>query len=318
MKISFVIALTTLFITIPGCKKDNPLSIQTLPVSNIDVATATSGGNIISDGGSLVIDCGILWGTSENPSLPTNNKTSDGQGVGWFPLEIIKLQPKTKYFVRAYIVNSIDTAYGNNISFTTLDGILDADGNGYRTLIIGTQTWLSKNLATTKLNDGTDIPLVTDGNNQWRNLTTPACCWLNNDDIHNKEIYGALYNWFTVASGKLCPQGWHVPTDGDWTTLVNFLGGENIAGGKLKETGTDHWQYPNTNATNEVDFTARPGGFRAYGGTFFSWEFTGFWWSSTGNGTDFALLRQITNDATIIERKSDFKQTGFSVRCTKN
>lgn len=132
--------------------------------------------------------------------------------------------------------------------------IADADGNTYKIIKIGDQVWTAENLRTTRYNDGTEIPLVTDYT-AWTNLTTPAYAWTNND-IGNKSVYGALYNWFAVKTCKLCPSGWHVPTDAEWTILENHLGGISVAGGKMKETGTEHWFAPNTDATNESGFTA--------------------------------------------------------------
>jgi uncharacterized protein (TIGR02145 family) len=140
--------------------------------------------------------------------------------------------------------------------------VSDVDGNTYKVVIIGTQVWMAENLKTTKYSDGTPIPLVTD-NTAWSNLTTPGYCWYNNDSATIAQTYGALYNWYTVNTGNLCPAGWHVPTDAEWTILITYLGGEDVAGGKLKEAGTAHWSSPNTGATNETGFTALPGGFRS-------------------------------------------------------
>jgi uncharacterized protein (TIGR02145 family) len=139
--------------------------------------------------------------------------------------------------------------------------VTDYDGNVYPTVRIGTQLWMAKNLRTTRLKFGGTIQIVTD-NTAWSNLTTPGYCWYNNDEAANKETYGALYNWYTIATTNLCPAGWHVPTDDDWEVLTTYLGGYNIAGDKLKEAGTAHWANPNTGATNETGFSALPGGSR--------------------------------------------------------
>lgn len=142
--------------------------------------------------------------------------------------------------------------------------ILYIDGDVYRTDTIGSQVWMVENLKTTKYNDGSSIPNVTD-NTTWNGLNTGAYCWYNSD-ISNKKPYGALYNWYTLNTGKLAPYGWHVPTDVEWESLIDHLGGESVAGGKLKESGTTHWQTPNIGATNESGFTAVPGGFRSQDG----------------------------------------------------
>jgi uncharacterized protein (TIGR02145 family) len=194
--------------------------------------------------------------------------------------------------------------------------VTDIDGNIYQTVIIGTQIWIAENLKTTKYNDGTTIPLVTDGKT-WASLTTPGYCWYDNDAATNKNIYGAMYNGFTVNTGKLCPVNWHVPTDTEWTTLTNYLGGANIAGGKLKETGVSYWLSPNVGATNVTGFSARPGGDRINLGDFVNIGVSGFWWSSTYdlNGQRY---RQIDYNDGGIGRYFYFRQPGHSVRCIKD
>jgi uncharacterized protein (TIGR02145 family) len=128
----------------------------------------------------------------------------------------------------------------------------DAAENNYSVVQIGTQTWMAENLCTTVYNDGTPIPQATDTTIKSPDYTKYTFTTL--------VPYGLLYNWFTVNTGKLCPTGWHVPTDFEWVTLAVYLGGENITGGKLKETYTSHWIAPNYGATNETGFTAVPGG----------------------------------------------------------
>jgi uncharacterized protein (TIGR02145 family) len=142
--------------------------------------------------------------------------------------------------------------------------VTDIDGNAYNIVTIGGQAWMKENLKVTKYKDGTTIPLVT-ATGAWVALTTPGYSFYNNSVTGG--VYGALYNWYTVNTGKLCPTGWHVPSTTEWTTLETFLGGASVAGGKLKETGTSKWFSPNTGATNETGFTALPGGARNYLGT---------------------------------------------------
>jgi uncharacterized protein (TIGR02145 family) len=195
--------------------------------------------------------------------------------------------------------------------------INDIDGNLYHTVTIGTQIWIVENLKTSRYNDGTPIPLVTDSA-AWSNLTTPGYCWYNNDTV-NKNTYGAIYNWFTVNTGKLAPTGWHVPTDDEWTTLTTYLGGESIAGGKLKEAGTTHWRTPNAGATNENGFTALPGGHRDINGTFSVIGDDGFWWSVTEySTTGKAWYRSMDYNYAGVLRVSNNKTNGHSVRCIKD
>lgn len=173
------------------------------------------------------------------------------------------------------------------------DGVTDIDGNKYITVIIGDQEWMAENLRTTRYNDGASIP-TGHTNEQWTNLNTGAYAIYPhsqidrlNSDAEVLEAYGALYNWYAVETGNLCPTGWHVPTDTEWTTLTDYLGGEIVAGGKLKSTRTDpdthpRWKSPNTGATDEYGFSALPGGRRDSGyDNFVNAGYVGGWWSST-------------------------------------
>lgn len=195
--------------------------------------------------------------------------------------------------------------------------ITDKDGNVYHQVTIGTQVWMVENLKTTKYNDGTAIPLVTEPAT-WSDLAAPGYCWYNNDPATYKNTYGALYNWFAVNTGKLAPVGWHVPTDAEWTALATFLGGEAVAGGKLKETGTVHWQSTNAGATNEIGFTALPGGDRYIGGTFQDLSELGSWWSSSEYSADNAWKRNINYGNAYLNAGKGTKGTGYSVRCIKD
>lgn len=191
--------------------------------------------------------------------------------------------------------------------------VVDIDGNVYNTVTIGTQVWMAENLKTTKLNDGTDIPLVTD-DTEWSNLTTPGYCWYGNyEAFFNLNHYGALYNEYAVSSGKLCPTGWHVPNDEEWETLIIFLGLDS-AGGKLKETGTTNWASPNTGATNETSFAALPGGYRnSYYNDFQKFRQRGYYWSSSV-GSSWAVYYYTTDVMNICMSRTD----GVSVRCIRD
>src|ERR1035437_2943697 len=206
--------------------------------------------------------------------------------------------------------------------------IKDGDGNVYTSVKMGTQEWLVENLKTTKYNDGTAIPNVID-NGGCAAATTSAYSDYNNTPA-NSTIYGRLYNWYVVDNnaatkvasngGKnVCPTGWHVPTDAEWTTLTTYLGGESVAGGKLKETGTAHWTSPNTGATNETGFTALPGGYRYYDGPYDGIGVYGYWWSSTEySTTSDAWFRLMYYDYPSIYRNGSFEPFGFSVRCVRD
>jgi uncharacterized protein (TIGR02145 family) len=192
----------------------------------------------------------------------------------------------------------------------------DQDGNVYTSVTIGTQTWMVENLKTTKYNNGTDIPLAAESTT-WAVLTTPGYCWYDND-IANKATYGAIYNWYAVNTGKLCPTGWHVPSDAEFTTLQTYLGGESVAGGKLKETGTAHWYTPNTDATNESDFTALPGGVRMYDGRFEYIKEIGYLNSSTEEMIGYCWVYSLYSNSGSFNRMPGVEVGGFSVRCLKD
>jgi uncharacterized protein (TIGR02145 family) len=215
-------------------------------------------------------------------------------------------------------INVIRVSGNAIINGTIIDSntVTDVDGNIYHTVTIGTQTWMVENLKTTKCNDGTAIPLVTD-TTAWHILATPGYCWYNNDSAAYGNDYGALYNWFAVNTGKLAPKGWHVPTDAEWTTLTTYLGGESNAGLPLKDT--THWSSPNY-ATNTSGFSALPGGYRNFYGTFYSIGTNGYWWSSTayGEGATYSWSRFMYYNFSDVNRYSSSVTLGFSVRCIKD
>ncbi len=317
----------------PGDSKQNPGSVRavrsfsadpglptltTTKASSITPTLGTCGGNISTDGGAPVIRRGVCWGTVTNPTI-TNDTTLNGIGTGSYISTLWGLAPGTKYYVRAYATNSFGTAYGNEISFTTYksDAITDINGNYYNIVKIGSQVWMAENLKTTKLNNGTYIPQVPDST-QWNTLATPGYCWFNNDSTIYKDTYGALYNWYTVNTGKLCPEFWHVPTDDEFTILTNYAGGESVAGGKLKEIGITHWADPNLGAADEYGFTALPGGARLLNGGFYSIGVLGSWWSSIDTLSTYAWHRFVHNNDIRFSRIYDSKTYGFSVRCLKD
>jgi uncharacterized protein (TIGR02145 family) len=206
----------------------------------------------------------------------------------------------------------------DSITFNKSDMIVtDIEGNIYKTIKIGSQIWMAENLKTRQYNDSTYIPLVIAGI-KWKDLSTPGYCWFENDSATYSTDYGALYNWYTVNSGKLCPTGWHVPTDEEWTVLTDYLGGKGIAGGKLKEAGLAHWAVPNQGATNESGFTGLPGGYRGGGATFDQVGFNGYWWSSTELYTGIALSRGLDRDYNNVGGDTAEMPWGFSVRCVRN
>ena len=222
-----------------------------------------------------------------------------------------------KYKVIAYDTTSDSSAWSTERSAVIgCKPVTDIDGNVYHTVRIGTQIWTVENLKTTRYNDGTMIPLVTD-NAIWGALTTPGYCYYN-DSVSYANPYGALYNWYTVNTGKLAPAGWHVPTDSEWTVLSTYLGGDNVSGGKLKEAGTAHWNSPNTGATNETGFSALPGGYRELSGGFLGIDYNGYWWSATEAGAAGAWSRTLYCGYGNLGRGGNGKSYGFSVRLVRD
>jgi uncharacterized protein (TIGR02145 family) len=194
--------------------------------------------------------------------------------------------------------------------------VADIDGNVYKTVVIGSQVWFGENLKTTKYGNGEPIPEVT-GETEWFNLTSGAHCRYNNNSA-NTPVYGLLYNWHAVKDSRnVCPDGWHVPTYNDWVTLVDFLGGESVAGGKLKEKGTSHWFSPNTGATDEYGFTALPSGYRM-SGSFQQPGYYGVFWSSTEEDATDGWILNLVSSSTQSYLESAYKTDGLSVRCIKD
>lgn len=301
------------------------VTLTTTPVTDITQTSANSGGNITNDGGSPVTVRGVCWSTTANPTT-ADDKTSNGTGTGAFTGTMSGLEANTTYHVRAYATNTNGTAYGNDVSFTTKKEITgstvtDVDGNVYPTVTIGTQEWMAENLRTTSYKDGTPIPYVTDSA-AWVNDSGGAYTWYNNDAPTYKSVYGALYNWYAVNTAKVCPAGWHMPTDAEWTVLSVYLGGDAAAGGELKETGLQHWEDPNEGATNSSGFTALPGGSRYYKNASFNRiRIDGYWWSATeyASNTDNAWSRKISNFSTYLYQNFDYdKNWGLSIRCVKD
>lgn len=201
--------------------------------------------------------------------------------------------------------------------------VKDIDGNIYKTLIAGNQVWMAENLRTTRLNDGTEIPLATSEGNEWANNTVSASTstlfsWPWDSSSVYKASYGAFYNGYVIKSGKICPKGWHVPTDAEWTSLTTYLGGENVAGGKMKAKGGKYWQTPNNDATNEIEFDARAGGSITDNGSNLDFRFNSCWWSSTSDKSQYLWVRIINLNAGMIIRSASTLHTGNQVRCLKD
>lgn len=247
-KLISIIALILLFAT---CKKNETTApvapdlenITTTPTASATTLTTVAiDGNIKSDGGYPITERGIAYHTSTDPTI-ANSTAPSGTGTGAFTSILTDLSEGIIYYARAYATNRAGTLYGKQISFTTLGKrptVTDCDGNIYDIVAIGSQVWLAENLKTTKYRDCTPIPNVS--YNLWSTNTTGARTSYDYPGVLGGP-YGQLYNWYAATDTRnLAPAGWHVPGDNEWTTLINYLGGYLVAGGKLKEVNTLHWK----------------------------------------------------------------------------
>lgn len=302
----------------------NPPTVTTGTTTATSSTTATSGGNVTSDGGAEVIDKGVCWSTSPNPTT-SDSKTSNGRGTGSFTSTLIGLSDGTTYYVRAFASNNAGTSYGEQDNFIT--PVTDVEGNIYQTVTIGTQVWMTENLKTTKLRDGTPITFINEEGCDFGSDTEPRFCWYDFNDS-NKEIYGAMYNWPAVNTKKLCPAGWHAPSDIEWQVLEVYLGMSQVDAESFGYRGTDEgyklksvegWSF-NGNGSNSSSFNALPGGYRWGDCSGFSdIGFMGNWWTSTTTEYPLALNRFISAYESGIGRNY-YNHIGdaCSVRCLKD
>ena len=301
-------------------------TVETSAVNSITGVTAVTWGNISNDGGSLITQRGVCFSTTPTPTT-ANTTVISGSGTGSFTSNLTGLIPNSTYYVRAYAINSAGTAYGTALSFTSTSGGGDIvsnpgagvtfDGYTYNSIVLGNgQEWMAENLRTTTYANGDPIPNVTDVT-QWINLTTGAWVHYNNDSQYENP-YGKLYNWFTVADPRnVCPTGWHVPSDSEWTVLAFYLGGGSVAGGKMKSTGTSYWISPNTGATNESGFSGHPGG-SLYFGLSQNIGTDALFWSSAEIDTDNASSGHLFAENSFFGIGAISKTIGASIRCIKD
>ena len=328
--LTLILTIIIVVTVLSGCLKldsgNNKLTVNTYEARNITDSMATLNGSLSSYFLPQNTFVNFEYGTSTSYGQ-TAIAIQLSSNPDAFIANLTGLTPSTTYHFRL-IAGSTP---GGDVTFTTAEkgsngvifntsltygSVSDYSGNSYKTIEIGTQTWMAENLKTPKLNDGTDIPFVTDGT-AWLSSSDPAYSWYENDNIINKTIYGGLYNWYTVNTGKLCPEGWHVPTDAEWTILTTFLGGTNSAGTKLAETGTIH-RLMNATSTNESGFTALPGGSLTSNGIFYNIGWEGKWWSSTDTDSETAYDRETLHfNGVAMTRNLSSKLSGYSVRCIK-
>jgi uncharacterized protein (TIGR02145 family) len=303
------------------CKMDDNLSMAVIPtvttaiVTDILQNTAVTGGSVSNDGGSTVVAKGVCWSTGPNPGTG-NYSTLDGFAPGDFNSLVTGLIPNTTYYVRAYATNGVGTGYGKVLTFTTLEdhsfgSVTDVEGNEYKTVVIGTQIWMAENLKTTRFNDNQSMPQISGSSG------SSGYCWYHDEEAKYKDPYGAMYTWYAVSTGKICPSGWKVPDLADWDTLRSYLGNNATAGAKLREAGTAHWPEA-LDATNETGFTALPGGSYA-NGIFSGLGEVGYWWTADEfSGNDLMAWQEYMYPInTALSSGFTDKSHAYSVRCLK-
>lgn len=315
--------------------KTNPVvpSISTLAVNNITASTAKCDVKILNNGGSPITQYGVCYSENPNPSfLGVASKTSGTAATDNFTHILNSLSSNTKYYVRSYATNAVGTAYGNEIEFTTPEAdnseiifnskltygtVSDTEGNVYKTIVIGNQTWMAENLRTTRFRNGDSIPTTKTLSQDISSEVSPVYQW----SLGNTKVNGRLYTWFVATDARnICPIGWHIPTDAEWTILIDYLGGENVAGDKLREIGTVHWipLSNNGSATNESGFTALPAGSKDITCVYNPNSNVCVWWGSTSNKPDSGVTRNVSGNYSYVTYINGNKTNGYSIRCVKD
>jgi uncharacterized protein (TIGR02145 family) len=231
----------------------------------------------------------------------------------------VKMQVYITILIMFSALTTISCEKENKPLFTLDQPVTDIDGNVYNTIKINNQIWMAENLKTKKYNNGDLIGTTIPPNSDISNEPSPKYEWAYDGNESNMTIYGLLYTWYSVNDDrKLCPTGWHVPTDTEWKILTEFLGGDSIAGGKLKQTGTTYYFAPNLGATNESGFTALPSGLRYATGVFYSLGDGPIWWTSTEFDNNNAIFRSLGYSGIAIRRDYFPKNNGMAIRCIKD
>ena len=285
-------------------------------VNGIEQARFTSYGNFGM--GTSAPDASALahFSSTTKGLLPPRMTSSQRAEIGSPAAGLLVFQTNTPSGYYYYTGTNWVSITGTGVGAISTSTCIDYDGNAYPTFQIGTQVWMAENLRVTHYRNGDAITNVTN-NSTWAALITGAFCWFNNDQATYGEL-GALYNWFTVNdSRRLCPEGWHEPSDGEWTTLTTYLGGIAVTGNKMKSVSA-WWSSPNTNATNNSGFSGLPGGWRQNDGTFLGITTDGHWWTTTEYETDYPYSRGLYNNISSVARQISYNKQGFSVRCLRD
>jgi uncharacterized protein (TIGR02145 family) len=328
-------------------EEESPLLMSVDHMEFVSEGSYKISGNLVSMGDSEIRRYGLCWSESGVPDMDCSlaDLNPPPASPGAYSVTISGLSPSTSYFFRAFAVLDLTTVYSEIKAFTTRPAaenmLMDVNGNIYLTVRIGEQTWMAENLRVTRYPDGTAIPLAEDSA-VWFHFTreTHGYCWPGNY-MSQGYAFGALYSWPAAAAAHdgirsvkegmqgVCPDGWHLPTDEEWKQLEMFLGMSREEadadkwrgtdqGAKLKHKGTGYWKAPNAGATDEVGFSALPGGFRHGSAQFHGITETARFWTSTQNGYGYVWYRGVDYDHTDVYRDFSGVYRGHSVRCVKD
>lgn len=314
-------------------------TLNIIYVSEVTQASAKIGVHIISDGGNEIAERGVVYDIYPNPTTD-DSKVSFGTGLGFFEAEISGLTGGLMYYVRAYAITDEGIAYSDPEAFVAVElefgSVIDSQGNEYKTVVIGNQEWFAENLRTTQYNNSVPIPNIR-GNSEWSALESGAYAVYNHDNIY-MSAYGVMYNWYAVVDSRgICPAGWDVATDAQWTTLFDYVANSAefagaTVGKALKSCRqinsplgiecavTDHprWNsHTNVFGTDNYGFGGLPGGNRSADGAFYSLGSDAFWWSSTESDETTAWRRVMHLSQDVLNRSAVNKKQGFYVRCVR-
>jgi len=300
---------------------EGSVTVSTNDITDITRTSANGGGRVVVEGDITIKERGVCWSVNPNPTI-SDNRTINESGAGTFTSRMKNLIQDTRYYVRAYAIYSEKVAYGEEVSFKTNDGNQNPEGtffderdnHEYKWKKIGDQVWMQENLAW--------LPAVSPPSNgsKYSNMYYVQAYYGSSKTQaktkKNYQVYGVLYNW--PASLDACPNGWHLPSFAEWEVLFNYLGDKDVAGGKMKETGLEHWLEPNFRATNSSGFTALPAGDRSIWPDFYYLGETAFFWSSDEFDDSAGRSLSLHHKDEIVRPYPWNKAYGFSIRCIKN
>ena len=319
-RILYLLIVPVLFFA--GCKKSSEPAptVQTINPPFKASTRVTLGVRISSPVKQSFLVGGVYVGESSNPEINLGSKFNFASDTGLYYAVVSRFTANKQYYVKGYAANAGGEVLGSEITFTTNPTVLDNDNNEVETVTIGTQTWMANNLKSVHYRNGDVIGTTSPVTLDITAENSPVYQWFANGSYDTSKVYGNLYTWYAVTDGRfICPTGWHLPTDDEWTTMEGFLGGILFSGSVLKETGNKHWIAPyNTDANNMTCFTALPAGYRPASGSFALLHNEAHFWSATESETSKAWERMLSATSFSTARQGADKRAGLSVRCIKD